>query len=837
MCFDFPAIPVLRAVDQTQPRRYGLRVKSETNNPAGVVWVERPLGAIASLSFRRPWQVLALTLLLTAVAAVGMSRLKMDTDLIGLLPDDFESVQAVKTLAERLGSIGYVVVVGMDAEPAQLERFAADAMARVEKVQGVRYVDGRRPVQFFKDRALYYADLADLETARDRLKRREKWERKRRNPMYIDLEDAEPPSVAFDDLKAKYESKADQRWLAEQIGETWYIDKENRLVALLARPGARSMDVDFAVEMVRRVEASLEGMDLKSYGPNFRWATTGRYRKKYDQKVQIQKDLGLASALAVLFMLLYLGIHFRRLSAIVLIISPMAAGLLWTLGLAGFAYGALNILTGFIGAILLGIGIDHGIHLLARYDSERAAGLDAPAAVAKAFGSTGRTVVVAALTTLFAFAGVGLSEFRAFREFGILAALGIVLVMVACWTVLPALLALADRWLKPPKLKVVKRSVMAARLPRYAGVVAIAGLIFVVGISSQLGSLRFDFDFEALQDSKLPTFALDRSVNAILGYQQNPIIALTRDVAQEKLAVAALRAQKAKTGDSSGIDFVASVADLVPPDQQAKHAVLKEIHKVLKKVKDESLEPEQQKLRAQALRMTAALPFSREELPIEVKRQFMSVLQGGDEGYVLVFPNIELTDGAAVAALAEEARTATAHLAAPKPVYAGESMILADILLMVHREAVPVLLVTLILVALSMWILLGSWRPALLCFLAAGASLLSTLGLLAIGEIDLNYLNMVMIPVLFGLSVDGAVHLVGRGGTTAMQTVHSEVGRAISGAVLTTMLGFGVLNIADHPGLNSLGLLAVIGMAVGLVVNLVILPAVMTVAERRRRSR
>jgi phosphatidylglycerophosphatase A len=133
---------------------------------------------------------------------------------------------------------------------------------------------------------------------------------------------------------------------------------------------------------------------------------------------------------------------------------------------------------------------------------------------------------------------------------------------------------------------------------------------------------------------------------------------------------------------------------------------------------------------------------------------------------------------------------------------------------------------------------MGSLKRAALSLLPATATLVTLLGLVATAGMELNYMNIIVLPVLLGIGVDGAVHLVLRG---MEPTVHSggalgETGRAIAGANLTTALGFGALMIADHPGLDSLGSLAVVGLSVNLLVTLVALPALLSMAGSRRPS-
>ncbi|MBI3180349.1 MAG: MMPL family transporter [Deltaproteobacteria bacterium] len=103
-----------------------------------------------------------------------------------------------------------------------------------------------------------------------------------------------------------------------------------------------------------------------------------------------------------------------------------------------------------------------------------------------------------------------------------------------------------------------------------------------------------------------------------------------------------------------------------------------------------------------------------------------------------------------------------------------------------------------------------------------------TLGILPWAGMELNYLNIIMIPVLFGVSVDGGAHMVTRMASGhRLADVVDDTGRAVCGSLLTTAFGFGAMMLAEHPGLNSLGELAVVGLAVNLLVTIVALPALL----------
>lgn len=773
--------------------------------------VRRALIGLGRFGFRRPGIALALTAVLCAVAAIGARGLRLDTDLARLLPESFASVQDLKALEKRSGAVGYVTVVIQGGDVDRRRAHGKLLGAAIEALPQVSFVDVERPVDWFTDRAPYYLDVADLTVMADRIEARARWERRRNNPMYLDLEESAAPSVDMRDIEKRSASSAATGWLRRQTDR--FYEAPGMLV-LFARPAQRSTDGGFADVVTRAVRGVVDAHADQATGLTV--DLTGRYQKQVDQKRRIQSDLGMASGLAFALALLYLVVHFRRLQAVVFVCLPLAVGLLWTFGLTGATLGALNILTGFIGAILLGLGVDHGIHLLSAWQAAQRAGATPQEALAETFGETGRAVLIAGLTTIAAFIGVSLSDFRAFHEFGMVAAAGIALIVLAYALMLPALLRLIPS--RAGSEPVASAPIFRWSLARPGRALLWGGLL-MVALIAPIGALSFDYDFAALEDGQLPSFRLDAEVNRLLGYSQTPALVLTDAPDQQRAIAARLR----QSGEGSTIDMAATLADLVPTQQAEKQPIIVRMGRELRRIKPKWIDdPTLKDARATLLRAAKIDPFGEADLPVAVRRQFQS--SAGD-GYVLAFPAIALSDGSRVPAFAAELRAA----AEGAPV-AGEAMILADILTLVQREGLPLLALTAGLVFAVLWLLLGNLPRALAAMGAAGVTLAGTLGVAAAAGIPLNYLNLVMIPVIIGIAVDGAAHLFGRDHADAVHL--TPVGLAVSGSVLTTAFGFGALLIADHPGLASLGALALIGLAVNLLVTLLVLPPIAALLAR-----
>ncbi|MCE9668965.1 MMPL family transporter [Myxococcus stipitatus] len=799
--------------------------------------MERAMGALAARSHRRPALALALAVLLAALGGFFARTLRLNANLVDLLPGSFASVQDLRALEERFGALGWIAVVGEGGSPDSLRRFADDVAPQLAALPSIRFVEKQRPGAFFRDKALYFLSEDDLREVQRRLDARLTWEKARANPLFVPLDDEPAPSLDFSDLEAKYGGAAGQRLSSTR--DDYYLAPDTRRVVILVKPEVTSADLDYSRRVVDEVRGLLDAQDLSKYGPGFHTEITGTFQKKLDQQQQILRDIAVSSAVATALMLLYLFFHFRSALAVGLVLAPVGAGLAWTYGLVAGVYGQVNLLTGFLGAILGGLGVEHGIHLLGRYLHLRAEGETSEQATREAFTHTGGAALVSALVAALTFFVLGTSQLRAFREFGVIAGIGMVVLVAAYVLVLPALLGLTARWGWRPRRAAAspRESSMGRLLVRHRLAIAVVSAVLLVGLLTQMRRVKFDYDFGTLWDQDLPSFVLDTQVNRIIGYSQTPVVVLTNGPQEEHAMATALAQRQRERGRDSTIDFVASLSSLVPGDQPRKQRVLHDIGRLLDQVPESRLTPE---LRAQLdllRQQTRASPFTREDLPESVRQQFMG-RHGVAGSFVLVYPAVNQSDGQAVRALAREIR-GTPVEGDGRVAAAGESMVMADILEMVTHEAPLIVGGTTLAVLLAMWMTLGGLRIALLCMAPTVVSLLALVGLMPLVGLDFNYLNILIIPVLIGTTVDAGVHLLTRLSSPGSDfvEVYSETGRAIAGGLLTSALGFGALFLAKHPGLNSIGVLACVGFATNLLVMLVAFPALLLVLSQRKRRK
>ena len=146
----------------------------------------------------------------------------------------------------------------------------------------------------------------------------------------------------------------------------------------------------------------------------------------------VQAAFYAAGVVIVLIFLL-----FRRIGDLLLTLLPLAIGILWMFGLLGFFQIQLNPANIVTLPMILGIGVAFGVYVVARYREE--------GKVRIFESSTGKAVILSAMTTLFGFGSMMFGEYRGLVSLGKVMSLGILCCLVASVVILPQILALRDR--------------------------------------------------------------------------------------------------------------------------------------------------------------------------------------------------------------------------------------------------------------------------------------------------------------------------------------------------------------------------------------------------------
>ncbi len=148
----------------------------------------------------------------------------------------------------------------------------------------------------------------------------------------------------------------------------------------------------------------------------------------------------LSLAMVVVFILLTL--IFRSFSAGMLSVLPLSIAIVILFGLMGFFGITLDIATALISSIMIGVGIDYTIHFLWRFKVERAKGVDHEEAAYQTLITTGKGIIINALSVIIGFLVLTLSNFEPLRFFGGLVVISITTCLICALVLIPSIVIL-----------------------------------------------------------------------------------------------------------------------------------------------------------------------------------------------------------------------------------------------------------------------------------------------------------------------------------------------------------------------------------------------------------
>ncbi|NTX36770.1 MMPL family transporter [Myxococcus sp. CA033] len=794
---------------------------------------ERWFEGFIQTAVSRPWYVLLICALLAAGGMALASRLEFRGSFVELLPQGAREVQDLTRVSQKAGGDGYLVIVAKGDTPERLKAYASELKSRLEALPEVRYVEHSYDVEFFRRHGLLLLPAEKLVELRTELAARVRYERQQANPFYIDL-GATPPPPTFEEIARKHSPNAPvHEYLANADGTEVY---------LMLKPMGTAGDLSFARRFVELAMGTGRMLASERF-PAVKLEATGNFQNRIEEDAVMRGDLSRAGMLSALIAVGLILLATRRIAALAVVGVPVVVGLLVTFGVAQLAIGHLNVVTGFLVAILIGLGIEYGVHLCMRYWEERRT-RSSRDALAMAVRGTFSGALTSAVTNAAAFFVLLLAQFHAFNQFGFLAGLGVLLAVIAAYALGPSLLAIAER-LRPARKDGAPASAETAtssatpaparewkRWP--TPVIALLALLvvgfaaFSVSIAPRLG---FETDMRKLKGDS-PASRLDDHVTEQLGQPLNPAIFLVDDLAQVAKVEQVIAEVKQRNGADSVFLRTTSLNDLVPGDLERREKEIAGIRALLQGLPEAAHEDPRLKDFEQ---MVEAKPYGLDSLPVEVRRRFLAT--DGQGTFLLLFPSVSNYDTDDLkrwaAQIDQVVETATAR--GVEMSVLDSNRIAARIFALVRGDGLLILCSAAAVVFVVILLSLRSLKRALLVTGPLFLGMTCLAGGMYLFDVQLNFINAVVLPNLLAIAVDNSIHLYHRyeeEGPGSLGKVVRHTGLAAVVATLSNAAGYGALLVANHQGLRSIGQIALLGVVCTFLGTTVFFPALLALLER-----
>lgn len=842
------------------------------------------------LSMRRPGLLLAIYAVITLASVLLATRLKLETDLKDLLPADAPSVVALDEARSRQGSSDKFVIAVDSPDPLKTLAFIDALAIELKDWDAAETIEYKQDRQFLLDHALLFLPVEDLQRIKGNLQRMVRKKLAEKNPLFVDFEEEDDGSgtaeaieevnwrdpfswidrmslaelgvtdvqinegvVAFDEAVGDLEGsaaapEASGQALAQAEAEAnakhqkavsslrklpkkyrdYLVARGGEVAVFTARMKGRSTDTAFAKQVFERGQKAIHKLDPKSFHPEMRALVVGPYGN-YSQVRQISNDASSATTLSVVLVLGLLVLFFRNLRSVPIIMPALFVGQAWTFGIIAVTYGRLNILTAFVFAMLVGMGIDFAIHVYGRSLEKFNEGHTWEEAIFDAIWKTGRALVSAWLTTVVALAMLIFASFEGFREFGVVCTLGVTVCLLTTFLIIPPLIGATERLSQAKRRPPAPESELPSGRSRW--LLRLSSAVFLLlalwgGYAAR--EVGFEYNLRKLEGSK-PTNGIKYGAALGSGKSSSPAIILGESEAQMREVHKELRS-RLRSGDPRLTSFL-TVETFLPSDMEARLGVIDEIHDVLNKKALKRLEGREGEAITALLDLTDVQPFTAADLPEWVRRSLTE--KDGSFGRIgLLYGKYRDADSKDVAEFQKRYGSISTSTGDVKVSTSG--FILSDVVRYVQADGRKLLWLVMLSLVVILLLDFRDLFATVVCLACLVAGVFITLGIMWAYDLKVGLFNMVVLPTALGIGIDGATHIYHRfkeEGPDRIWFILKTTGNSVIAAALTTVAGFVGLAFVDHAGIRSLGQLAVISITVCMAAAIGILPGLLTYSK------
>ncbi len=601
----------------------------------------------------------------------------------------------------------------------------------------------------------------------------------------------------------------------------------------------------------------------------------------------ISKDASRAGLISFVLVgiILFGGLRSPKIAVASLV--TIFVGLIWTAAFAVAFVGDFNMISVAFAILFIGLSVDFNIHYGLRFHEALGEGKTPIEALTQTAGDVGWALTVCVAATVIAFYSFTPTAYTGVSDLGLIAGTGMIIALFATMTLLPALLAVL-------RVAAPRRGSAAASLAltfdrviaRSARPITIIAVVVGVAAAIESSAIRFDFDPINLRDPNT------ESVQTYRDLQQDPknttesIKVIEPDLSQ---AEAVAKRLDALTPVKNAI----TLASFVPKDQDEKLAIIDGLHLTLlpilqpmgtsKPAPDRAQQitaadvlrvqldrlaaaPDAGNLAEPARSLSAALdrltvdaksdpgivdrldsavfatfpeqmdrlrtameaqPVTLKGLPADLREDYVAA---DGRARIVVTPAIDTRVPANLDTFVNEVRDVAPNATGGPVLIAETGRAIIDAFILASFIAA-------ILITGLLLLVLRTVSDTILVLMPLVLAAVLTMATAALLDIPFNFANVIVLPLLLGLAVDGGIHMVMRDKALSMgqALMQTSTPRAIILSALTTVCSFGSLAISSHQGTASMGKLLAISLAYTLVATLIVLPATLALKEQLAR--
>lgn len=607
-----------------------------------------------------------------------------------------------------------------------------------------------------------------------------------------------------------------------EINQEHIFSKDGSTLLMFLTPVYSTGSTGKNEELIRILEDELR--QVQQQHPSIRAEYFGGPSVGVYNARQIKQDTILTSSIALLIIIVFISLVFKRKRSIPLIITPVLFGGLFALFLIFFIKGSISAIAVGAGSAVMGIALSYSIHMLAHQNHV--------STVQQLIKELAYPLTVGSFTTIGAFLGLIFTSSDLLRDFGLFASLALVGTTLFCLIYLPHFLkGQAD-----VKQGRVLRLIEKINAYPYEKNKWLIGCILVitficlftsqkVGFNNDMMNLNYEPQHLKQSEEKLMQLFDDHEKTVLF-------ISVGKDMSHATETYAETNRKLSTLKDMGLIKDYASASQFLisPQEQQARLDKWKQYWTADKKKQirnDLDAAAAAHRFRPgsfDSFYQWLDYPFGiyqYDAQPDDLSGKLLNEWQTSADSITMLISQIRVNE-ANKEAVYENFNKDKDVVIFDRSYFANKwvSAINDDFYLILYISS--------FLIFFALWFSYGRIELTLMSFLPMLVSWVIILGLMGILGIEFNIINIILSTFIFGIGDDFSIFIMDglQNKYRTGQKVLNSHKTAIFFSAFTTVVGMGALAFAKHPALQSISLISILGMVAVVLVAYTIQPLI-----------
>ncbi len=642
----------------------------------------------------------------------------------------------------------------------------------------------------------------------------------------------DPVGISFLGLKKLQQLQYDENF---ELYDNYVVTKDQKNLLIFITPAFPPNNTGKNAWLLQGLDSIIQNLS-KTDHKNITASYFGATAVSVGNAMQLRKDTLLTQGITVLFIIVFLGIYFRKKRAPFIILIPVIFGALFSLAAIYFIKGSISVIALGTGSVVLGIAVNYSLHVFNHYRHTKN--------IHQLIKDLAIPMTVGSFTTIGGFLCLEFVESEMLKDLGLFAAFSLIGASISSLIFLPHFIASKNEQatFKIRTLSFIDK--IAAYRPEYNKYLVIIILLLTILFGYWATKVGFESDLNKMNFMSGKLKQAEKDLNNINQYALQSVYIVTEGknlnealINNEKLAV------KIQILESKNIvKKYSGVSSLIISDSLQKTRI--DTWKKYWTIEKKAL------LFKTLNKEGVALKFSTtafDQFKIMLEKDFQPANSETMADIRKIFLDDYITEKTEKTTVVTLIKVSPEHKQIVYSVFENEPSITVldkqyltnKFVQIINDDFTKIALMTSLLVFFVLLIMYGRIELTLVSFIPMFISWIWILGIMGMAGIQFNIINIIISALIFGLGDDYSLFIMNgllQEYKTGKKNISSFKSSILLSAI-TTIAGLGVLIFAKHPALKSIAVISIVGIICVVIMSQILIPFFFNVLIKNRIQR